>query len=477
MDYNRPKGTRDFSSIEMNKRNYIIQVMRKKFELFGFSPIATPSFENISTLIGKYGIEGDYLMFKLLHSGNFLKKEISNFFKKNKKMTMDLLYNFLITRLSNKALIYDLTVPFVRYVGMHRNEIIFPFKRYQIQPVWRADKPQKERFREFYQCDADIIGYDVSLWQEIELIKLCDDIFTKLNFPIIIHMNHRDILGGLIEIAGISNNLWKDFTTSLDKWNKMGKHIVKKEMLRKGITPKSFEKISYFLDLDKKENFSKKMEYFIKALQSYKRGKKGIKDLNFIFQKIKKISLKKTKLKWDLSLARGMNYYTGTIFEIYPYNHNNNYYQVDDKKNSIGGGGRYDQLSSFFGIKNISGVGVSLGLDRIYLSMDKKNLLQNISNFPSKVLFINFGDEEVLYAYPMINFLRKKGISTQLYPNFIRIHKQFKYANDNHIPFVIIIGKNEIEKKKIRVKNIQKRKEIEFDNIYGVIHHILKNPL
>ncbi|MDR1804848.1 MAG: histidine--tRNA ligase [Flavobacteriales bacterium] len=460
-----PKGTRDFSFVDMNKRNYLIEIIRNKFELFGYYSIETPSFENLSTLIGKYGKEGDTLMFRLLHSGDLLRRVISNLLRENKEITVDIITKFLTEHVSNKALRYDLTVPFVRYVGMHRNEIVFPFKRYQIQPVWRADKPQKGRFREFYQCDADIIGPGppYSLWQEIELIKLCDEIFTKLNFPIIIHINHRDILGGLVEISGIENSLWKDFTTSLDKWNKIGKHLVKKEMLHKGISSKSFEKIEFFLDM--KEDFSKKIEYLDSAFKGYKRGKQGIKDLNFIFLKIKNISLKNTKLEWNISLARGMNYYTGTIFEIFPDNGLRT-------KNSIGGGGRYDQLSKYFGINKLSGVGVSLGLDRIYLSMEKKNLFQKISIYPSKVLFINFGDEEVLYAYNMINFLREKGISTQLYPNSVKINKQFRYANDNNIPFTISIGKNEIERNKIRVKNIKKRIEIEYDNINEVVHQL-----
>ncbi|WP_185870717.1 histidine--tRNA ligase [Blattabacterium cuenoti] len=466
-----PKGTRDFSSMEMKKRNYLIQIIRNCFELFGFSGIETPSFEKISTLIGKYGEEGEYLMFKLLHSGNFLSKKISDFLTKikNKETTIDIdMIKHLTEQISNKALRYDLTVPFVRYVVMHRNEIIFPFKRYQIQPVWRADKPQKGRFREFYQCDADIIGNSsFSLWQEIEFIQLCDEIFTKLKFPIIININHRDILGGLVEISGIEDHLWKNFTTSLDKWNKIGRHLVKKEMLRKGISSPSFEKIACFFEM--KENFSKKKEFLNVAFKFSKKGKKGIKDLSFIFRKIKNISLKNTKLEWNISLVRGMNYYTGTIFEIFPNHHKSN----PEKKYSIGGGGRYDQLASFFGMENISGVGVSLGLDRIYLSMEKENLFQTISTFPSKVLFINFGDEEVLYAYKMINFLRKKGISTQLYPNAVKIDKQFKYANDNNIPFAISIGKNEMEKKKIRVKNIKKRIETEYDNIEDVANQLL----
>ncbi|WP_408870444.1 histidine--tRNA ligase [Blattabacterium cuenoti] len=450
----------------MSKRNYLIQTIRTQFELFGFDPIETPSIENISTLIGKYGEEGDTLMFKLLHSGNFLKKRILDFLKKIKN-DQEMVVNHVVEKcfiehMSNKALRYDLTVPFVRYVVMHKNEIVFPFKRYQIQPVWRADKPQKGRLREFYQCDADMISFSLSLWEEIELIQLCDEIFTKLNFPIIIYINHRDILRGLVEIAGIKNNLWKDFTTSLDKWNKIGRDLVKKEMLSKGITSLSFDKVAFFFDM--KENFYHKEKHLTIALQNSEIGKKGLRDLSFIYRKIKNISLQKTKLEWNISLARGMNYYTGTILEIVPF-YNKSFI-------SIGGGGRYDQLAHSFGLNNIYGVGISLGLDRIYLAMEQKNLFQTVSNYPLKVLFINFGNEEVLYAYKIIKFLRKKGISTQLYPNADKIGKQFRYANDNNIRFVISIGKNEINQNKIRMKDLQKRIEKEYDNINNVVNQL-----
>ncbi len=464
---NLPKGTRDYSSLEMSKRNYLIQTIRTQFELFGFDPIETPSIENISTLVGKYGEEGDTLMFKLLHSGNFLKKRILDFLKKIKndqEMVVNNVEKCFIEHMSNKALRYDLTVPFVRYVVMHKNEIVFPFKRYQIQPVWRADKPQKGRLREFYQCDADMISFSWSLWEEIELIQLCDEIFTKLNFPIIIYINHRDILRGLVEIAGIKNNLWKYFTTSLDKWNKIGRDLVKKEMLSKGITSLSFDKVAFFFDME--ENFYHKEKHLTIALQNSEIGKKGLRDLSFIYRKINNISLQKTKLEWNISLARGMNYYTGTILEIVPF-YNKSFI-------SIGGGGRYDKLAHSFGLQNIYGVGISLGLDRIYLAMEQKNLFQTVSNYPSKVLFINFGNEEVLYAYKIIKFLRKKGISTQLYPNADKIGKQFRYANDNNIPFVISIGKNEINKNKIRMKDLQKRTEKEYDNINNVVNQLTK---
>ncbi|WP_185861503.1 histidine--tRNA ligase [Blattabacterium cuenoti] len=469
MFLNIPKGTRDFSSIEMNKRNYLIQTIRKKFELFGFYSIETPAIENISTLVGKYGEEGDSLIFKLLHSGNFLKKRILDFYKKikNDKKTVNVA-KCLTEYISNKALRYDLTVPLVRYVVMHRNEIFFPFKRYQIQPVWRADKPQKGRFREFYQCDADTISLSWSLWEEIELIQLCDEIFTKLNFPILIYINHRDILKGLVKMAGIENNLWKYFTTSLDKWNKIGRDLVKKEMLHKGISSKSFDKIAFFFDM--KENFYNKKKYLTLALKDFEKGKKGIKDLSFIYDNIKNISLQKTKLEWNLSLARGMNYYTGTILEIVPFN-NRSFI-------SIGGGGRYDGLANLFGMNNnnnnVCGVGISLGLDRIYLAMEQENLFQTIYNYPSRVLFINYGNEEVLYAYKIIKFFRKKGISTQLYPHADKIGKQFRYANDNNIPFAISIGKNEIKRNKIRMKNIQERIEKEYDCINDVVNQLMK---
>ncbi|WP_041936014.1 histidine--tRNA ligase [Blattabacterium sp. (Nauphoeta cinerea)] len=463
MTPNIPKGTRDFSSVEMNKRNYLIQTIRKQFELFGFNPIETPSIENIYTIIGKYGEEGDSLIFKLLHSGNFLKKRILDFLKeiKNDKKTVNIA-KYFIENISNKALRYDLTIPFVRYVVMHKNEIVFPFKRYQIQPVWRADKPQKGRFREFYQCDADMMSFSCSLWEEIELIQLCDEIFTKLNFPIILYINHRDILGGLVEIAGIEDHLWKDFTTSLDKWNKIGRDLVKKEMLNKGISSQSFDKVADFIDM--KENFYNKEKHLTIALQNSEKGKKGLRDLNFIYNNIKNISLQKTKLEWNLSLSRGMNYYTGTILEIVPFNNRNSI--------SIGGGGRYDQLANSFGMNNTYGVGVSLGLDRIYLEMERENLFQTVYNYPSKVLFIHFGNEEVLYAYKIIKFLREKGISTQLYPNADKIGKQFRYANDNNIPFAISIGKNEINKNKIKMKDIQKKTEKEYDNINDVVESI-----
>ncbi|WP_185882607.1 histidine--tRNA ligase [Blattabacterium cuenoti] len=466
-----PKGTRDLSSIEIKKRNYLIQIIRDKFEMFGFSPIETPSFENLSTLMEKYGKEGDYLIFKLLRSGEILKNKLLNSLNKNNKLHI---INSIIEKISNKGLRYDLTVPFVRYVSMHRNEITFPFKRYQIQPVWRADNPQQGRFREFYQCDADMIGSQSvsSLWQEIDFFKLCDDIFNALNFSVIINVNHIDILKGLAEISGIENHLWKYFIASLDKWKKMGKDVVKQEMIQQGISYKSFDKISSFFDIQ--EHFDKKIEILINALKYSKTGIKGVKDISFIFKNMNNFSLKKIKLKWDISLSRGMNYYTGTIFEITAKDIIKKQNDVVKYQQSIGGGGRYDKLSSYFGMKNFSGIGISFGLDRIYIYMENNNLFYIMNNcqFPSKVLFINFGEREVIYAYRMISSLRDHGISTQLYPNAISIKKQFLYADKNNIPFTISIGTKEIENKKIKVKNINNRIEIEYDNLQNVIKHL-----
>ncbi|WP_185865219.1 histidine--tRNA ligase [Blattabacterium cuenoti] len=466
MKYFLPKGTRDFSTNELIKRNFIIKIIQKNFKLFGFYPLETSSFEKKSTLDGKYGEEGESLIFKLLHSGDTLKKGLSNFLNKinnDKIKNLSLLTNFF----SNKALRYDLTVPLVRYIVMNKNKIIFPFRRYQMQPVWRAENPQKGRFREFFQCDADIISSFISLWDEIELIKLCDFIFNELNLPVIIYINHIEILKGLVKIYGIKESLWKDFIISLDKWKKIGKNLVKKEMLQKGISITSFERISDLLE--KEKNFLEIKNFLTSKFKSIKNkiGEKSIKDLSIVYETIKNISLKKIKIEWSLSLARGINYYTGIIWEIVPINNKNTKYSY-----SIGGGGRYSRLTKLFGMENISGLGLSFGLDRIYLTMEKENLFKNSIFFPSKILFINFGYEESLYTYKLMNILREKGISNQLYPNNIKIHKQFKYANDNKIPFAIIIGKNEIINNKIKIKNLKTRIEKEYNDINDLIKYI-----
>ncbi|WP_317167296.1 histidine--tRNA ligase [Blattabacterium cuenoti] len=464
MKYFIPKGTRDFSPIETYNRNFLIKTIKKCFKIFGFYPLETTSIENISTLNKKYGEEIEYLIFRILNSGNSLNKEILNFLKEiNKSKNIidnNIIYNFL----SKKALRYDLTVPFIRYIIMNKDKIFFPFKRYQIQPVWRSENPQKGRFREFYQSDADIVSTSYSLWDEIELIKLCDFIFTELNLSITIFINHIYILKGLVEIVGIKNNLWKNFITILDKWKKIGEDEVKKEMLNKGITLKSFNSIRSLFSIE--GDFKNKKKFFEKKFKFSDKGKIGLNEINFIYKSIKNISLYKTKLKWDISLARGINYYTGIIWEIIP--------KKCDDYNSIGGGGRYDKLMGLFGMKNIYGTGISFGLDRIYLAMEKEKLFKiNKHNFsPSKIIFINFGYKEVLYSYKLLDTLRKKGISAQLYPSYSDINKQFKYAYDNNIPFVIIIGEKEIKSNKIKVKDIKNKIEREYNNVNDLINYI-----
>ncbi|WP_185878095.1 histidine--tRNA ligase [Blattabacterium cuenoti] len=469
MKYFIPKGTRDFSPIETYNRNFLIKTIKKCFKIFGFYPLETPSIENISTLNEKYGEEVEFLIFKILNSGNTLRKGILNFLKeidKSNNIKTNIYNNQIVYRfLSNKALRYDLTVPFIRYIIMNKNRIFFPFKRYQIQPVWRSEKPQKGRFREFYQSDADIVSRSYSLWSEIELIKLCDYIFTKLNLSIIIYINHIYILKGIVELIGIKDNLWKDFIIILDKWNKIGENEVKKEMLNKGITLQSFNDIKYLIK--RNESFQNKKKFFEKKFQYSNKGKIGLKEISFIYETLENISLYKTKLKWNISLARGINYYTGIIWEIIP-NKQNNY-------NSIGGGGRYDKLINLFGMKNIYGTGISFGLDRIYLAMEKENLfkINKYNFFPSKIMFINFGDKESIYSYKLLDLLRKKGISTQLYPNVSNINKQFKYAYDNNIKFVIMIGENEIKNNKIKMKNTKNKIEVEYNNINDLINDII----
>ncbi|WGH27904.1 MAG: histidine--tRNA ligase [Candidatus Bostrichicola ureolyticus] len=448
--YKLPRGMHDFSSENINKRNYIINIIKKNFEYFGFEPIETPAIENLSTLTKKYGEEGEKLIFKILNSGDFI-KDNKSLFKENN-------YKNIISTISNKGLRYDLTIPFVRYVVMHKHKIIFPFKRYQIQPVWRADKPQKGRFREFYQCDADVIGSKY-LWQEIELIQLYDEIFTQLNIPILILINHKEIITGLLEICNIDNNYWNNILIALDKWYKIGLEGVKKELLQKGIPNNIIKYIEPFFLF--KGTFKEKIEFFSKKLNSSNKVTNGIKDIKFVYNKLQEIGLNNT-LELQLNLVRGLNYYTGIVFEVMPKN----------KNYSIGGGGRYDNLTHIFGLKNISGVGISFGLDRICILMQELKLFKNIIKYYPKILFINFGNSEAIYAYKLIKILRSKNISAELYPKPIKIIKQLKYANKKSIPFIISIGKKEIERNKISIKNMILGKENEYDNIETLIANI-----
>ncbi|WP_177763530.1 histidine--tRNA ligase [Flavobacterium sp. I3-2] len=431
-----PKGTRDFSPNEVAKRQYIISTIKNHFEKFGFQPIETPSFENSETLRGKYGEEGDRLIFKILNSGDFLSKVSDEYLqnKDSKKIT---------AQISEKALRYDLTVPFARYVVQHQNEIDFPFKRYQIQPVWRADNPQKGRFREFYQCDADVVG-SKSLWQEVELIQLYDAVFTDLNVHgVTIKINNRKILSGIAEVIGASDKLI-DFTVALDKLDKIGEDGVKAEMVTKGISEVAIEKVQPLFSFS--GTLADKIKQLSAMLQTSEEGMKGVEELTFICNAIDAVGLKSAKLNLDVTLARGLNYYTGAIFEVAA--------PETVKLGSIGGGGRYDDLTGIFGLKNVSGVGISFGLDRIYLVLEELNAFPETVSAVSKVIFLNFGDKEVLHVLPTIQKLRNAGIKTELYPDNTKMGKQFQFADKKGIPFAVIVGESEMANNQFALKNL-----------------------
>lgn len=429
------KGTRDFSSEEVFRRKFIINTLQNNFELFGFQPLETPSFENLSTLTGKYGEEGDRLIFKILNSGDYASKtKDEDWNSKNSQK--------LISQISEKALRYDLTVPFARYVAMNHGTMTFPFKRYQIQPVWRADRPQKGRFREFYQCDADVVGSE-SLWQEVELVQLYLQSFSDLKIPVTLHLNNRKILSGLAEYAGISKHLI-EFTVALDKLDKIGKEGVIKELLEKNISQTSIDKLEFLFEQtdDSMENLLLLKEKFVED----DLGFKGVEELEFVFNKCLDLGISLENLKFDITLARGLDYYTGAIFEV----------KADEvAMGSIGGGGRYDNLTEVFGVKNIPGIGISFGLDRIYLVMEELGLFpQSIEN-SVKYLFANYGERESLEALKVIFQLRKNGISAELYPESAKLKKQFTYAEKKGIPNLVFFGEQEISENKITIKNLE----------------------
>tara|TARA_R100000306_G_scaffold14139_2_gene17049 strand:+ start:11459 stop:12829 length:1371 start_codon:yes stop_codon:yes gene_type:complete len=432
-----PKGTRDFSPAEVVKRNYIMNTIRSCFTTYGFQPIETPSFENSDTLMGKYGDEGDRLIFKILNSGDFLRKVDDTLYseKDSGKLT---------PKISEKALRYDLTVPFARYVVQHQNEIDFPFKRYQIQPVWRADRPQKGRFREFFQCDADVVG-SKSLWQEVEFVQLYDAVFNKLNLEgVTIKMNNRKVLSGIAEVIGAEDKLI-DFTVALDKLDKIGEDGVKKEMREKGISEDAIEKLQPLFQVS--GTASEKLSLLKDLLSSSEIGMQGVNELEFIVNTISEIGLQTATLEIDVTLARGLNYYTGAIFEVAAPG------QV--KMGSIGGGGRYDDLTGIFGLKNMSGVGISFGLDRIYLVLEELGLFPETVSANTKVLFINFGEEEALYAMKAISKLRKEGITAELYPDATKMGKQMGYADKRNIPYTVLAGGNEMQAETYTLKHMK----------------------
>lgn len=554
-----PKGTRDFTPSEIAKRNYIFDTIKKNFQTYGFQPIETPSFENSETLLGKYGEEGDRLIFKILNSGEYFEKFTSDIFESNdfrnvleekiqvicseinerlgEKIRKNLLkfsdyskmdfvlntfefhFNFfrenfnprfqniyssattnfkrhilnltfkaikkrgnrneslsnfvsddilefdlsdfpfdalyvqsiknlnskeLTPHISEKALRYDLTVPFARYVVMHQNELDFPFKRYQIQPVWRADRPQKGRFREFFQCDADVVGSD-SLLQEVELIQLYDAVFSDLKLDgVTMKLNNRKILSGIAEVIG-AKHLLVDFTVALDKLDKIGEDGVKKEMLSKGISEAAIEKAAPLFE-PQGSNVDQ-LERLQELLESSEEGKKGLEELRFIMETISSVGLQSAKLAIDVTLARGLNYYTGAIFEVSA--------PEGVSMGSIGGGGRYDDLTGIFGLKDVSGVGISFGLDRIYLVLEELNLFPLSVDKSLDVLCLNFGPKEALASLKLVTVLRKKGILSDLYPSDAKIQKQFKYANNRKVPYVILLGIEELKNNSFTVKHME----------------------
>ncbi len=428
-----PKGTRDFSPIEMGKRNYIFNTIKKVYSLYGFQQIETPAMENLSTLMGKYGDEGDKLLFKVLNSGDYLKKVSDSELLERQTLK-------LASSLCEKGLRYDLTVPFARYVVMHREELQMPFKRYQIQPVWRADRPQKGRYREFYQCDADIVGSD-SLMNEVELIQIMDTVFTNFGIRVQIKLNNRKILTGIAEIIGEAEKII-DITVAIDKLDKIGLENVNQELRNSGISDDAIEKLQPIISL--KGTNEEKLSVLKDVLSGSEIGLKGIEELSYILNKLKGVEAQ-NEIELDLTLARGLNYYTGAIFEVKA---------LDVSIGSITGGGRYDNLTGIFGMPGISGVGISFGADRIYDVLNTLNLYPEEDLEGTQVLFTNFGDKEAEYCLSIANTLRKSGIRTELFPDSTKMKKQMAYANAKNIPFVVIAGETEMNEEKVTLKNM-----------------------
>ncbi|MDF2438051.1 MAG: Histidyl-tRNA synthetase [Bacteroidota bacterium] len=427
-----PKGTRDFSPQEMVRRNYIFDTIKKVFQRFGYLPIETPAMENLSTLMGKYGDEGDKLIFKILNSGDF-----------KSGVDMNLEAKQLTNKISEKALKYDLTVPFARYVVQHQSEITFPFKRYQIQPVWRADRPQKGRYREFYQCDADVIGSN-ALINEVELTQMIDDVFTTLKVPVVIKINNRKILGGIAEVIGEKEKIIT-ITVAIDKLDKIGADGVIKELQENGISEAAIQKLQPLIEF--KGTILEKVNFLKGLLSSSEIGVKGIEEVEYIFKTVEALKLNTAEVELDITLARGLNYYTGAIFEVKA--------NVGTLSSSICGGGRYDDLTGIFGLPNMSGVGISFGADRIYDVLNEMNLYPESVAASTKVLFVTFGEAEQNYCLPLLAQVRKAGINSEIYPDAgAKMKKQMGYADDKKIPFVCIVGSDEMQSGMLTLKNM-----------------------
>ena len=428
-----PKGTRDFTPREMANRNYIFNTIKEVFCLYGFQQIETPAMENLSTLMGKYGEEGDKLLFKILNSGDYLSglsdEELQG--RNSAKLT---------SKFSEKGLRYDLTVPFARFVVQHQNEITFPFKRYQIQPVWRADRPQKGRYREFYQCDVDVVGSD-SLLNELELIQIVDEVYRRLKINVCLKINNRKILSGIAEIIGESEKI-TDITVAIDKMDKIGLEKVNEEIASKGISSEAIAKLQPILLLSGTN--MEKLEQLKSVLATSEVGMKGIAEMETIFGLCEAMKVK-TQIELDLTLARGLKYYTGAIFEVKA---------LDVEIGSITGGGRYDNLTGVFGLQGVSGVGISFGADRIYDVLNQLNLYPETSVEQTKILFVSFGEQELLYCLPWLTALRSKGINAEIYPEPTKMKKQMGYADNKRIPYVAIVGETEMNEGKVMLKNM-----------------------
>lgn len=429
-----PKGTRDFGPVEMAKRNYIFNTIKDVYALYGFQQIETPAMETLQTLMGKYGEEGDKLLFKILNSGDYMNKVSDEDLHSLNSLK-------LAAKLCEKGLRYDLTVPFARYVVLHREELQLPFKRYQIQPVWRADRPQKGRYREFYQCDADVVGSD-SLLNEVELMQIVDTVFTKFGVRVCIKINNRKILTGIAEVIGEAEKI-VDITVAIDKLDKIGLDKVNEELRNDGISEEAIEKLQPIISLSGSNE--EKLEVISQVLAGSETGLKGVEETRFILDTLKTVGLH-NEIELDLTLARGLNYYTGAIFEVKA---------LDTPMGSITGGGRYDNLTGIFGLPGLSGVGISFGADRIYDVLNALDLYPKEAVNSTQVLFINFGDKETAYCLPIVGKLRQAGIRAEIFPDKAKMKKQMSYANAKNIPYVVLAGENEMAAGKVTLKNME----------------------
>ncbi len=429
-----PKGTRDFGQLEMARRNFIFDTIRGVFALYGFQQIETPAMENLSTLMGKYGEEGDKLLFKILNSGDFRSGITTDDWQSDT-------IGHLTTRLSEKGLRYDLTVPFARYVVQHREELQMPFRRYQIQPVWRADRPQKGRYREFYQCDADVVGSN-SLLNEVELMQIVDTVFQRFGVRVCIKINNRKILSGIAEVIGQADKI-VDITVAIDKLDKIGLDAVNEELREAGISEEAVEKLQPIIKLSGSN--AEKIAVMREVLAGSEVGQKGVDEVEYVLNTLNTPNNLKNPIELDLTLARGLNYYTGCIFEVKA---------LDVEIGSITGGGRYDDLTGIFGLPGLSGVGISFGADRIYDVLNQLDLYPEEVLTTTQLLFVNFGEKETAYALPVLRMMREAGVRCEIYPDSVKMKKQMQYANAKNIPFVAIVGENEMNEGKVTLKNM-----------------------